>query len=233
MSRHFELSLGSSLWLRCCWGLVFVTVIHLNMSQAIEHDVSPEDVQRFFDQRNKTVITFTGFSGSEYQDRDAMLAHARDVLVKHKSDQTIVNIGATGDGIGQVYALAKRLGFETTGIVSTCVKKYNIEISPHVDRVFFVRDKWWGGYIEDGRTLSPTSTAMVGCSDLMIGIGGGTVARDELLEAKRLGKKVTFFAADMNHEIAIQQAREKGLEPPTDFRGEAFDAMNLTPRTRE
>ena len=52
-------------------------------------------------------------------------------------------------------------------------------------------------------------------------IGGGEVARDELVAARRAGKSVTFIAADMNHRIAIEKAAKKGEAPPTDFRGAA------------
>jgi hypothetical protein len=69
--------------------------------------------------------------------------------------------------------------------------------------------------------LSLTSKAMVENSDLIIGIGGGEVARDELVAAKRLGKKVRFIPADMNHQKARDSARKKKLPEPTDFRGAA------------
>jgi hypothetical protein len=54
--------------------------------------------------------------------------------------------------------------------------------------------------------------------DEMIGIGGGAVARDELEEARRRGKPVTFFPADTNHALATAKAR-KSDNPPSDFRG--------------
>jgi hypothetical protein len=50
-------------------------------------------------------------------------------------------------------------------------------------------------------------------SDELIAIGG----RDELLEAQRLGKKITFNPADMNHAAAIK----KGV----DVRGSVHKAM--------
>jgi len=66
---------------------------------------------------------------------------------------------------------------------------------------------------------------MVDNSRVVIGIGGGDVARDELLEAKRMGKAVRFMPADMNHEKAQDTARRKGLPQPTDFRGAAHLAF--------
>ena len=62
-----------------------------------------------------------------------------------------------------------------------------------------MEDATWGGLVEGGDRLSPTSTAMVENSDIMIGIGGDEIGRDELMAAKRLGKEVRFSPADMNH----------------------------------
>lgn len=73
--------------------------------------------------------------------------------------------------------------------------------------------------------LSPTSAAIVETGTTFVAIGGGDVARDEMLAARRAGKKVTFIPADMNHRIAIEKARKKGLPEPTDFRGSVHEAM--------
>ena len=178
---------------------------------------APAEIHAYFSNTGRKVLTFAGYSGSGYENEAAMLAAADRVLDDFDPKKTIVNIGATPDGIGAVYAVAKRKGFETTGIVSTQARQY--AASPQVDRVFYVEDATWGGYLEGSRELSPTSSAMVAVSDVMVAIGGGAVARDEILEAKRLGKDVRFIAADMNHSRALETAARKGLPAPTDFRG--------------
>jgi hypothetical protein len=66
---------------------------------------------------------------------------------------------------------------------------------------------------------------MVENSDVLIGIGGGEVSRDELMAAKRSGKAVRFFPADMNHQKARDKAKKKGLPEPTDFGGAAGEAF--------
>ena len=91
-----------------------------------------------------------------------------------------------------LFGLSKHRGFVATGILSTQAKKYNTSLSPCVDYVFYVEDATWGGLIEGSYRLSPTSTAMVENSDVLIGIGGGEIGRDELLAAKRSGKEVRF-----------------------------------------
>ena len=93
-------------------------------------------------------------------------------------------------GIGAVYDLAKRQGFLTSGIVSTQAKESKAALSPQVDIVFYVKDDTWGGLLPGTERLSSTSTAMVENSDVIVAIGGGEVARDELIAAKRLGKRL-------------------------------------------
>ncbi|MEA3410173.1 MAG: hypothetical protein U9R74_01370 [Pseudomonadota bacterium] len=204
------------------WGLSF-----RSMACELETTVSestPAEVGAFFERQDKDVVTFMGYSGAGYEDEASMLEKAARVLDEFDSSRTIVNIGATPDGIGAVYKLAKRRGFVTTGIVSTQAKKYNAELSPCVDYVFYVEDPIWGGFM-DGDRLSPTSSAMVGNSDVLIGIGGGEVARDELLSGRRSGKDVRFIPADMNHEKARDKARKKGMSPPAVFGGAAGEAF--------
>jgi hypothetical protein len=188
-------------------------------------DATADDIRTFFKSQNKEVITFVGYSGAKYEDKMAMLEKAEVILDEFVASETIVNIGATPEGIGAVYELAKRKGFKTTGIVSTQAKKYNATLSPCVDYVFYVEDDTWGGFLEGSVRLSPTSTAMVENSDVLIGIGGGEVARDELMAAKRKGKEVRFFPADMNHQKARERAQKEGLPVPTSFAGAAGEAL--------
>lgn len=179
------------------------------------------EIRAFFQGTGKTVLTFVGYSGAGYEDQGAMLAAAEHILSEFDRERTIVNIGATPEGIGAVYELAKRRGFVTTGIVSAQARESKVALSPHVDYVFYVEDATWGGYLKGTERLSPTSEAMIENSGIVVGIGGGEVARDELLAAKRSGREVRFLAADMNHQKAQEAARRKGLPPPTDFRGAA------------
>ena len=181
--------------------------------------------RRHFAACGKSVITFVGYSGSGYEDQDTMLAHAERVLSDVDPRTSLVNIGATPDGIGAVYALAKRLGFETTGIVSSQARLNSVAPSPFADVVFEVEDDSWGGFVKGTTRLSPTSQLMVDVSDLLVAIGGGDVARDELLVAQQRGKATRFIAADMNHAAARAKAATAGLPEPTDFSGPAAAAL--------
>lgn len=185
-----------------------------------------DDIQSFVRRQSRQVLTFTGFSGAGYEDVPAMLDIAARVLDGCDPARTMVNIGATAEGIGAVYALARRRGFATMGVVSTLARDAAVPLSPDAQTVFFVADPTWGGRLPgEGDRLSPTSAAIVAISSEIVAIGGGAVARDEALAARRLGKPVSFFPADMAHAPAREKARRAGRPAPTDFRGEAHAAL--------
>jgi len=173
----------------------------------------------------KRVLTFVGYSGAGYQDPAAMVRQASRILERHDPTRTLINGGGTAEGIGQIYELAKAKGFETLGIVSSLARQEQIPLSPCVDTVFFVKDNTWGGELPQAQGLSPTSRAIVRSSDALVGIGGGEIARDELLAARRAGKLVTFIPADMNHQLAREKARLKGQPEPKEFGGAAAAAL--------
>jgi hypothetical protein len=102
-----------------------------------------------------------------------------------------------------------------------------VALSPCVDHVFFVPDTLWGGRLPGSDGLAPTSEAIVAVSDIFFAIGGGEIARDELLAARRAGKPVHFVPADFDHRIARERARQRGQPEPADFRGAAHTALAL------
>ena len=182
---------------------------------------APSEIRAFFDARRLQALTFMGFSGAGYEDPAAMLALAGRTLDKYSPQKTIVLIGATREGIGAVYDLAKSKGFATAGIVSSQAKSNNVPFSPCVDHIFVVEDTTWGGLDPKTQRLSPTSVAMVENSDVMVAIGGGDVTRDELTAGQRAGKPIEFHALEMNHTIAVERAKKRGEGVPTDFSGSA------------
>ncbi|MBK8501020.1 MAG: hypothetical protein IPL46_01800 [Saprospiraceae bacterium] len=170
--------------------------------------------------KNKKILTFMGFSGSGYEREDFIVDTVTRLLEMYDPQQYIINAGATTDGIGLVYGLAKKLGFTTTGVVSTQANEYQAEISSDADQVYLIKDETWGGLIEGTDQLSPTSRVMVEVSDIIYALGGGGVTRDEYIKAQEAGKEVHFIPAEMNHAKAIEKAKKKNQEIPADFRGE-------------
>ena len=182
---------------------------------------SVKQVRAFFEASDKAVLTFAGYSGAGYEDEAELERIAKSVLSEYDPATTIVNIGVTPDGIGIVYQWAKEMGFQTTGIVSSCALDYQAQASKHVDHAFFVVDSSWGGFLDGTRDLSPTSEAMVSVSREIVAIGGGEVSRDELFGMKQRGKRFRFFPAEMNRAKAIAKAKKNDRPAPSDFWGAA------------
>jgi hypothetical protein len=167
---------------------------------------------------HRHVVTFLGFSGAGYEDPAAVARLIERALSAFDPDSVTVCAGATAEGIGVVYAIARRRGFRTIGIVSSLAQKEGVAFATDVDTIYVIADESWGGLMSDGK-LSPVSSAMVGAADEMIAIGGGDIARDEISAGKVAGKPVRYIAADMNHRAAIDKARKASRAEPTDFRG--------------
>ena len=186
--------------------------------------MTPSEATEFIKSMGKTVVTFFGYS-SAYEDEKAMLEIVRKVLSEYSPETTLVNFGATRNGLGAVYPLAKSMGFATTGIVSTLAMEDSGDISKDVEHICFLTDDQWGGKLPNSEVLSPTSQAMVECSDILIGIGGGEICRDEMLYGREQGKKINFYPAEVNHEWLIRRAQRLGLPQPKSFRGAAHEVF--------
>ena len=115
------------------------------------------------------------------------------------------------------------MGFLTTGIVSSEAIECLGEISTAVDHICFVKDAQWGGKLPNSDDLSPTSEAMVACSDILIGIGGGEIGRDEMSAGREQGKPVHFYPAEMSHAYLIRRAQKLDLPSPVSFWGAAHE----------
>jgi hypothetical protein len=187
-------------------------------------NMTPAEAIAFFKQQSKTVVTFYGYA-VKYNDEEGMLKIVREVLSNYHPEKTLVNIGATMGGMGTAYPLIKSLGFTTTGIVSTEALENPEYISPAVDHICFIKDKQWGGNLPNSNELSPTSQAMVACSDILIAIGGNDIARDELLAGKAQGKPIQYFPAEMDHAAAVRRAKYLGVPMPESFMGSVHDVF--------
>ena len=72
-------------------------------------------------------------------------------------------------------------------------------------------------------------SSLVARRSSLVAIGGGDVARDEMLAARRAGRQAVFIPADMNHQRARAKAKARGAAEPTDFRGSAHAALAHAP----
>ena len=187
-------------------------------------NMTPNAAVSFFKRKGKIVITFFGYS-IEYQDKENMFRIVREVLSQYTPEKTLVNIGATTGGLGAAYPLIKSLGFVTAGIVSTEALAYPDDISDAVDHICFIKDNQWGGKLPDSNELSPTSKAMVACSDVLVAIGGGEISLQELLAGKEVGKPIQYYPAEISHASAIRHAQNRGLPQPENFWGSVHDVF--------
>ena len=191
-------------------------------NRVIGWGMSPAETRSFFKSLGKNVVTLFGYS-TYYQDKKEMIKIAETVLSEFSPKTSLINIGATKGGIGEVYPIARSMGFITTGIVSSVAIEYIDEISAAVDHICFVKDSQWGGKLSNSNDLSPTSEAMVACSDILIGIGGGEISRDEMTAGREQGKPVHFYPAEMGHEYLIRRAQKMDLPSPVSFWGAAHE----------
>ncbi|WP_157271006.1 hypothetical protein [Azohydromonas aeria] len=221
MHRAAVLALGGLLAL----AVPPVAACEASVAPAVLHGATAGDVERFAARVGKRVLTFVGYSGQGYEDPAAMRAAAARVLDAQDPARVMVNVGATAEGIGAVYEVARERGFATLGIVSSLAHDEGVPLSRCVQQVFFIRDASWGGRQPGTGALSPTSAAIVDVSSEIVAIGGGDVARDEALAARAAGKPVRFIPADMNHAAARDKARRRGQAEPTDFLGSAHAAL--------
>jgi hypothetical protein len=185
-----------------------------------------DQIRRFFAGRRKHVIAFAGFGELGYEDPGIVDRVVRGVLEPWKRDQVLVTSGtlrrANGhDGIAEVYEIAQRLGFETAGIHPSVALDFaeTHYVSAACEHVFWVDDPSWGGY-SGNKDLSPTLRAVLDVADELVVIGGGKHAADELEAFLAHGKKVRYFAAEMNHEFTDGWCHRSGVRI-TDYRGAA------------
>jgi hypothetical protein len=196
----------------------------IDKNKVVGWKMTPAETWAYFQSLGKKVVTFFGYSAN-YENEKAMLKTAKDALSLYSPGTVLINIGATTGGIGAVYPLAKKMGFTTTGIVSSVAIENLRYISNTVDHICFVADTQWGGRLPDSNELSPTSKAMVSCSDVLIAIGGGEVTRDELIAGREQGKIVHFYPAEISHKYLIERARKMKQPPPTSFWGAAHEVF--------
>jgi hypothetical protein len=183
-----------------------------------------------FRSTGKHVLTFLGFGELGYENEREFHATVARELASYAPANTIVNTGTLVTvgfrrGIADVYELAKRMGFNTTGvhpsIALTSSKQHSL--SGCVDEVYFVRDETWGGFLRDGATPSPTLRALIAVTHEVVVIGGGKHTAEEMRGFTDCDKGVRFYAMDMHHATSRGWASESGVDVG-DFRGAAYHA---------
>lgn len=142
--------------------------------------------------QNKHIMVFSGFSALGYKNIDLLKKtigiELKRAIHVYGKDLLCVVAGATSDGIGIVYDLAKEMKISTLGIVSEQAKGHE---SPNCDKVVYVPDpdKTWKVLDVTGSSYMvyvATPKDNISRTGEFIALGGGHVTLSELNEAKRL-----------------------------------------------
>jgi hypothetical protein len=191
---------------------------------------SAEEIQRFFTDSGKRVISFAGFGELGYEDPSIVARVGAQVLGDLQPAKTIVNSGTLlrrggEDGIAAIYPIAKNLGMLTSGIhpsVALAFRETHL-VSAFSDHWFFVEDATWGGFLAGSREISPTLQVSLEVSDELIVIGGGKHAAEEIEAFGHRRKRVRYYAAEMNHRATRSWCQRSGTAIE-DYRGAAHAA---------
>ncbi len=190
--------------------------------------VEPDDkIRQFFAGLGKHVLYFAGYGELGYEEEGRVRRIARQVLGQWPPSEVVAHTGTLlrvggHDGIAEVYAVARELGVETTGIHPSVAMDFaeTHRVSPYCDHVFFVADKTWGGLLAGSGQPSRTLRLHLEVSDELVVIGGGMHAAGELEAFVSSGKRVRFYPADMNHATTRRWTESAGAEIQ-DMRGAA------------
>jgi hypothetical protein len=186
--------------------------------------ISADEIIEQVRAKNKYVHTLFGYSRLGYEDEDAVMTNIKEELGQLDSSSTIICIGATEEGIGGAYKIAKELGLPTIGIVSTQALSYSGRFSEQADQIFIVNDPHWGGYVPGTFRLTEATRAFLGVSDSISAYGGGQNTAVALEHARKMDIRVVYHPAEMNHEITRKEAADSDKE--IDFRGAAYHLWN-------
>lgn len=187
-------------------------------TQKVQDATDPLTGQEIIDlirSRKKKVYTLFGYSALGYELPEQMLTVVKEKLTQLSKQEWIIAIGATEEGVGACYSVAKELGFETIGIVSTQALSYSGKFSDYVDMIYIVNDELWGGYIPGTKKLAETTKTFLSTSDFILALGGGENTAITLQAAKAIQLPFEYIPCDMNHE----NAKKRGV---TDVKGAAF-----------
>jgi hypothetical protein len=183
--------------------------------------LEPDEVVRGLRTGRKRVVTFAGYGELGYQDEPSLERATASVLRSFDPATTIVNTGTLltegfKAGIAAIYPVARGLGFETVGIHPSIalVHPKRHALAQAVNRVYFVGDPTWGGFLPGTRQLSQTLRTLLEASDELVAIGGGEHTAQEIEAFLAHGKPVRFFAAEMHRETTRLWCAEKRIPLP-------------------
>lgn len=181
--------------------------------------------------KDKFVVVFGGFSGLGYEEKDRLKEQMKEDLQKyineHGKDNLAVVCGATPEGVGIIYEVAKSLDLKTYGIVSTAALEYSDNPqSAFCDTVLFSKqlDGVWTVKNKQDQSLM-VDIATQGQGGLLHYYNGGEVALDEIKEAKQRGVPVEINFDFKPNAANVAKRVEKAAKNGNEFIAEPLLAL--------
>ncbi|WGL99244.1 hypothetical protein QE177_05025 [Arsenophonus sp. aPb] len=170
------------------------SVKNIESSVASNHHLDPVKVEIDKKIENKFVLVFSGFSAMGYEDIEKLQEYITKEIKQHIDEQGIHNLlivaGATPDGIGCVYDIAKNLGVCSLGIVSQQAPTNSL--AKNCQSVIQIKDldNSWKVLDDSGNSYMVYAASKNGC---FLAFGGGSVTLSELEEAEKKGIETKVF----------------------------------------
>nr|CBA73834.1 conserved hypothetical protein [Arsenophonus nasoniae] len=171
------------------------SVKNIESSVTSNHHLDPVKVEIDKKIESKFVLVFSGFSAMGYKDTEKLHKYITKEIKQHIDEHGIHNLlivaGATSDGIGCVYDIAKNLGVCTLGIVSQQAPTNSL--AKNCQSVIQIKDpdNSWKVLDDSGNSYMVYAASKNGC---FLAFGGGSVTLSELEEAVGKGIKIKIFS---------------------------------------
>lgn len=170
------------------------SVNNIESSVASSPDFDPIKVEIDKKIDNKFVMVFSGFSSMGYENteklQDYITKEIKQNIDEHGIHNLLIVAGATPEGIGCVYDIAKNLGVSTFGIVSQQASTNSL--SKNCESVMQIKDpdNSWKVLDDSGDSYMVYAASKNGC---FLAFGGGSVTLSELEEAAGKGIETKIF----------------------------------------
>ena len=183
--------------------------------------------------KNKFIVVFGGFSGLGYEEKDKLKEQMKEDLQKyiaeHGKDNLAVICGATPEGVGIIYEVAKSLDLKTYGIVSSAALEYSDNPqSTFCDTVLFSKQPegvWTVKNKQDQSLMVDIATQ--GKGGLLHYYNDGEVALDEIKEAKQRAIPVKINFDFKPNAANVAKRVEKDLKNGSEFVAEPILALQV------
>ncbi len=184
---------------------------HKSVTEPLDLQQAVQEINRH--KKSKKIFTIFGYSDLGYEDPKAVMQKITNDLMALDPNEYLILIGATEAGIGADYKIAKKLGFETLGLVSVKALSFSGKFSDYVDHIVIINENVWGGYLTNQNELSAVTKAYLDVSDQIAAYGGGNNTLATLQNAQLIGLNYSFQPAKMRLQNAQKVFANKNLDP--------------------